>query len=132
MAEALKITARMMLLAIRIRLSLCIENNIRSNCELRFANLQKGGPASLLKFAIRISQFEIRNSRLVPEVFLSSADVIPGILGADQDAMPFTIFERMRRVVADTVLVAQLGGDLVQNLLDFAAAILGPIAGQEP
>src|SRR5439155_23565466 len=78
------------------------------------------------------SQFEIRNSRLVPEVFLSSADVIPGILGADQDAMPFTIFERMRRVVADTVLVAQLGGDLVQNLLDFAAAILGPIAGQEP
>src|SRR5262245_46430850 len=64
---------------------------------------------------------------LFPEVLLPRPNMVTPILCADFDTMPLAVFEIVRGVVADAVLIAQLGCDLVKHALNFASTIFGPV-----
>src|SRR5678815_3541810 len=69
---------------------------------------------------------------LLPIIVLASTDMVFRIFRAYFNTMPLFVVQRVRRVVADVVLIAQFCRNFIQHVLDFITAIVGPVAGQQP
>src|SRR5262249_76072 len=66
------------------------------------------------------------------EIVLACTYVITRILHLYFDAMPLSVFEFVRRVVPNVVLISEFGRDLIEDALDLIAAPLGPVSGKQP
>ena len=65
---------------------------------------------------------------LLSVIVLAGTNVIFRIFRTNFNAMPFFIVQCVRWIVADAVLIAEFCRDFIQDALNFASSVVGPVS----